>query len=96
MLRALLYGLTLLHLGPGIAFALLAFGCDPIDPALSPAVCGDGGLGPFLKITVIAWAVLGAALGLWLVATRAGRFPGRLADRSADGPATGSADGPMR
>lgn len=31
MLRALVYGLAILHLGPGIAFALVAFGCDPLQ-----------------------------------------------------------------
>ena len=66
MLRALLYGLAVLHLGPGIAFAVLAFGCDPSQPLLG-ALCLKDTLKTFLGLTVALWAVLGAgsALLLW-------------------------------
>lgn len=60
MLRLLLAALAILHLGPGIAFALLAFGCDGAAPALG-AVCGQGGFASFAWITVVAWGVLGVA-----------------------------------
>jgi hypothetical protein len=67
MLRALLYGLAILHLGPGIAFAVLAFGCDPSRPILG-AVCQGNTLAVFLGLTVTLWLALGvgtaAVLGL--------------------------------
>ena len=59
MLRALLYGLAVLHLGPGIAFAVLAFGCDPSQPLLG-AFCEGDTLGRFLGLTASIWLVLGA------------------------------------
>lgn len=66
MLRALVYFLAVLHLGPGIAFAVLAFGCDPPQP-LPGGLCERGGFGSFLQITAAAWVLLGAgAVGLWL------------------------------
>lgn len=58
MLRALLYGLAILHLGPGIAFAVLAFGCDPTQPFLG-AVCRNDTLKTFLGITLALWVALG-------------------------------------
>lgn len=63
MLRTLLAALAILHLGPGIAFALIAFGCDGAAPALG-SVCGQGGFASFAWITVAAWVVLGAAYAL--------------------------------
>jgi hypothetical protein len=67
MLRALIYGLTLLHLGPGLAFALLAFGCDGQPPAIGP-VCSMGVFEGFAWLTLGAWVVLGAgALAIELV-----------------------------
>jgi hypothetical protein len=47
MLRTLLYGLAILHLGPGIAFAVLAFGCDPSQPLLG-AICQKDAISAFL------------------------------------------------
>jgi hypothetical protein len=58
MLRALLYGLAILHLGPGIAFAVLAFGCDPSRPILG-TVCQGNTLAVFLGLTLAFWLVLG-------------------------------------
>jgi hypothetical protein len=67
MLRALVYGLTLLHLGPGFAFALLAFGCDATSPAIG-AVCAMSAFTSFSYLTVGAWVVFGCgALALHLV-----------------------------
>lgn len=63
MLRALVYGLAILHLGPGIAFAVLAFGCDPSQPLLG-ALCERSGFGAFVQITAVAWLLLGA--GAWV------------------------------
>ncbi len=57
MLRALLYGLAILHLGPGIAFAVLAFGCDPSQPALG-AICQKDTISAFIGLTSIFWLVL--------------------------------------
>ena len=51
MFRRLVVGLALLHLGPGAAFALLAFGCDGTAPALGGGVCGRSELAAF------AWLV---------------------------------------
>jgi hypothetical protein len=69
MLRTLLYGLTLLHLGPGIAFAVLAFGCDSAATLLG-TLCTDSGLRPFVSITLASWLVLGAGLALFLLLRR--------------------------
>ena len=60
MLRGLIYGLAILHLGPGIAFAVLAFGCDPVRPLLG-AVCRTDALGAFMGLTLTLWIVLGVA-----------------------------------
>jgi hypothetical protein len=57
MLRALLYGLAILHLGPGIAFAVLAFGCDPSQPLLG-AICQKDAISAFIGLTLIFWLVL--------------------------------------
>lgn len=61
MLRALLYGLTILHLGPGLAFALLAFGCDGATPYFG-AVCGKSAFSSFALLTAAGWLIL--SLGL--------------------------------
>lgn len=67
MVRALVYGLALLHLGPGIAFALLAFGCESPDPAIG-VVCSMNVVEAFAVLTLGAWAVLAAgALAVHLV-----------------------------
>ena len=58
MLRALLYGLAILHLGPGIAFAVLAFGCDPSQPLLG-AICKKDTISAFIGLSSIVWLVLG-------------------------------------
>jgi hypothetical protein len=59
MLRALLYGLAILHLGPGLAFAVLSFGCDPTQPLLG-ALCRKDSIGAFIGLTLVLWLVLGA------------------------------------
>lgn len=87
MLRALLVGLTLLHLGPGLAFALLAFGCDGGvgegggAAATGLAVlCARPGFAPFAQLTLAAWFVLGAGWAAAVLLRRA-----RAAPRSATG-----------
>jgi hypothetical protein len=66
-MRALAWGLTLLHLGPGLAFALLAFGCDGEAPGLA-ALCARGLAASFGLLTAASWALLGAVLAAaWLV-----------------------------
>ena len=52
MLRALIYGLAILHLGPGLAFAVLAFGCDPSLPWLGP-VCQTDTIRTFGLLTLV-------------------------------------------
>lgn len=74
MLRMWLVGLTLLHLGPGLAFALLAFGCDGAAPWLG-AHCGGDPLGRFGRLTLAAWAVLGLAWVAWAAVRRARHGP---------------------
>lgn len=63
MLRALVYGLAALHLGPGFAFAMLAFGCDGVQPALG-AFCERGTLGSFVLLTLGAWLALGVGFAI--------------------------------
>lgn len=69
MLRALVYGLTILHLGPGIAFALLAFGCDQPAPLLG-ALCERSPLSSFAVLTLTAWVILLLGLAVVNVARR--------------------------
>jgi hypothetical protein len=72
MLRALVYGLAILHLGPGIAFALLAFGCEGPNPHLA-ALCGKDALPSFALLTAAVWLVLGLGLAALLLVRRARR-----------------------
>jgi hypothetical protein len=62
MVRKLLLFLALLHLGPGVAFALLAFGCDGATPLLRGGVCGRGELAAFAWLTLLAWLLMGLGL----------------------------------
>ena len=82
MLRALLYGLAILHLGPGIAFAVLAFGCDPSQPLLG-AICRRDTIGAFLGLTLILWLVLGAG-AVALVVLRRPPAKGAAASTASD------------
>ncbi|HSI29351.1 MAG: hypothetical protein ACAH05_02475 [Methylophilus sp.] len=68
MLRALIYGLTILHLGPGFAFAVVAFGCDTLDPALG-AICQQDTFTLFIQLTLAAWAVMMGVLLLKIIIT---------------------------
>ncbi len=56
MFRILISALTILHLGPGIAFAVLAFGCDPADP-VAGALCQKDTIGTFIGITLTVWVL---------------------------------------
>lgn len=58
MIRILVYALAILHLGPGIAFAVLAFGCDSGLPSFD-ALCGKSQMQSFVIITGVLWVVLG-------------------------------------
>ncbi len=80
MLRALVIGLSLLHLGPGLAFALLAFGCDTPSPLLG-ALCSKGEIKAFGLLTLGAWVVLG---GGWLAWHRLGRARSRATSPARD------------
>lgn len=85
MFRKLVVGLALLHLGPGAAFALLAFGCDGGTPALGGGVCAEGVFAAFAWLTLLAWLVMGlglAALHL-LHKARAAPPPGTAARLAA-------------
>jgi hypothetical protein len=57
MMRILIYALTILHLGPGIAFALLAFGCEGSSAVLGD-LCLKDALPTFALLTGGAWAIL--------------------------------------
>jgi len=85
MLRALLYGLAILHLGPGIAFAVLAFGCDPSQQWLG-VVCQKDTLKTFLGLTLVLWVVLGVGAAVLL------RWRRRGAERAAAAKAIMSGD----
>ena len=69
MLRALIYGLAILHLGPGLAFAVLAFGCDPSLPWLGP-VCQKDTIVTFLVLTLVFWLVVSAGAAAQLARKR--------------------------
>lgn len=69
MLRALIYGLTILHLGPGFAFAVLAFGCDSFNPALGD-FCTGNQLKTFAWLTLGAWVILIAGYIVWQALAR--------------------------
>ena len=66
MLRILFHALAVLHLGPGIAFALLAFGCDGLDPALGSAWSATSPMRFFGVVTLVGWGVLGTISALML------------------------------
>lgn len=65
MLRALIYGLGILHLGPGLAFAILAFGCGGVAPPLG-SLCSRPQLQSFALLTVAGWLLMTLALLLYL------------------------------
>lgn len=65
MLRILFHALAVLHLGPGIAFVLLALGCDGLEPALG-GLCGGSPMRFFAVATLVGWVVLGGLSGVWL------------------------------
>jgi hypothetical protein len=68
LLRGLIYGLTILHLGPGFAFAVVAFGCEDAFSFLQ-AVCQQDAFAAFIKLTLAAWGVMISALGLKILVT---------------------------
>lgn len=57
MLRTLIYGLTILHLGPGFAFAVVALGCDS-DMSMFASVCQQDTFSTFIQLTLWAWCVM--------------------------------------
>lgn len=69
MLRALIYGLTILHLGPGFAFVVVAFGCDSALP-LFASICGQDTFAAFIRLTLWAWLVMIVVLLLALTLQR--------------------------
>jgi len=62
MLRIVIYALAILHLGPGIAFAILAFGCG--DVPLLGTLCQRSEIQAFMYLTLGLWLVMG--LGAFL------------------------------
>lgn len=64
MFRLLMHALAILHLGPGLAFAVLAFGCG--DPPWWQAACGPSQIRSFVWLTLGGWVVLGAGSAWWL------------------------------
>jgi hypothetical protein len=75
VIRRLLLGLALLHLGPGAAFALLAFGCDGSVAALGGRVCGRAELAAFAWLTLLAWLLMGLGLAALHLLRRARAAP---------------------
>lgn len=69
MLRGLIYGLSILHLGPGFAFAVVAFGCDSDVNALA-TLCLPDTFSAFIRLTLMAWAVMIVALLLKIYITK--------------------------
>lgn len=67
-IRLLFHALAVLHLGPGIAFALSAFGCEGSSPALGN-LCASSPMKFFSVATLLAWVVLGA-VSAWLLLRR--------------------------
>ncbi|MFQ6404623.1 hypothetical protein ACIDE9_07635 [Methylophilus sp. 'Pure River'] len=68
MLRGLIYGLSILHLGPGFAFAVVAFGCEGTFSFLQ-GVCQQDAFAAFIKLTLAAWGVMISALLLKILVT---------------------------
>lgn len=68
MLRGLIYGLSILHLGPGFAFAVVAFGCDGSTPGLE-GICQQDTFAAFIKLTLAAWGLMIAVLLLKIIIT---------------------------
>jgi uncharacterized protein (TIGR03382 family) len=66
MLRILFHALAVLHLGPGIAFALLAFGCDGMEPALGTVCSATSPMKFFGIVTLVSWVLLGTLSALML------------------------------
>jgi hypothetical protein len=63
VLRGLIYCLSILHLGPGFAFAVVAFGCDGnASSAGLESICQQDTFAAFIKLTLAAWGVMVAAL----------------------------------
>ena len=69
MIRLILEAVAILHLGPGIAFALLAFGCDG-DLAFLRDSCAGSGLSAFFSLTAWAWLALLLGWGAMLLLRR--------------------------
>lgn len=69
MLRFFIYGLTILHLGPGLAFVALAFGCDASTRWIGH-ICQMGAFSGFIRLTLLIWAILTIALLTKLVIER--------------------------
>jgi hypothetical protein len=70
MLRWLIYGLGILHLGPGIAFGLMAFGCEGEAPPLG-TVCSASVFSGFGLLTGACWLTLIAASAAFQLVQRA-------------------------
>lgn len=68
MLRVVVYALAILHLGPGIAFAVLAFGCG--EWPLLGAICQKSELQAIAILTVGLWLAMSVGLLLRLRASR--------------------------
>ena len=60
MIRTLIAALTIFLLGPGLAYAALALGCDANGGGI-PLVCGHNVLLSFVGLTVIDWLLMSTA-----------------------------------
>jgi hypothetical protein len=70
LFRLIVHALAILHLGPGIAFAVLAFGCDGANPLLGHSACEGSNLTLFFTITAAGWVVL-SVVSWWMLRRRA-------------------------
>ena len=75
MFRLIVHSLAILHLGPGIAFAVLAFGCDGVAPLLGANACEGSSLKLFFAITVAGWVLL-SGVSWWMLRRQAEGTPG--------------------
>ncbi|WP_018985434.1 hypothetical protein [Methylophilus methylotrophus] len=70
MLRGLIYGLSILHIGPGFSFAVVAFGCDGnASSAGLESICQQDTFAAFIKLTLAAWGVMITLLMLKIIIT---------------------------
>jgi len=69
MLRGLMAGLAILHLGPGFAFLVVAFACED-SFSYFQAACQQDAFSAFVRLTLMAWAALITGLMVKIIVTK--------------------------